>query len=102
MILGATDTFFVNLNAFKIIDIVEDDAGFAANDLYRALLVGIHPTHLDLSKNGIGVEQMNESRIFPAFFQMADAKRVYTKRRLAEQVIEDCDIVRGQIPGDID
>src|SRR4051812_26107305 len=53
---------------------------------------------MNLTEDGVGVEQMDEYRILASLLEMRNAKGLNANRSLSQQIIENGDVVRGEVP----
>src|SRR3954470_23621610 len=56
---------------------------------------------MNLTEDGVGVEQMDEHSILASLLEMRNAKGLHANRSLSQQIIENGDVVRGEVPCNI-
>ncbi len=89
-------------DALDDVEVVEGDAAVAADDDELAHLVGIRPAHVDVADEAAGVAERDEADVLPAVAQDARAHGADPGRGVVEQVVEDRDVVRRQVPERVD
>src|SRR5690606_13877151 len=87
---------------FHGLKVVEDDPLVASNDNDFANLVGIGPAHMDLAQHVVGIPEDDEPDVLATVAQRSRADRADPKRGGAHEVVEDGDVVRGEVPERID
>ena len=96
------DAFFIDAHALHAIEIVEDQALAAAYRDYFADFIRIGPTDVNIADDVVGIAEGDEGNVFARVSQGARADGAGPLRLFVEQIIEDGNIVRGQIPDGID
>ena len=102
MCLADRHTFFINAHALHAIEIVEDQTLAAADDNYFADFIGVRPAYVNIPDDVVRVAKSDEGDILAGISQGARADGARPLRLLVEQIVEDGNVVRGQIPHGID
>lgn len=102
--MGLADghALFVNADPLHAIKIVEDQTLMAAHDDDFADLVGVRPAYVNIPNDFVGVAEGNKGDILTCVSQGSRANSTGPLRLFVEQIIEDGNIVRGQIPDGVD
>src|SRR5580704_4907138 len=102
MRLTDRNALFVDTHAFEAIEIIEHQTLAAADDYYLADFIGVRPAYVNIANDVVRVAEGDEGHIFAHISQRPRADGAGPLRLLVQQVIEDGDIVRGQIPNGVD
>src|SRR5262249_8045147 len=100
--LADRDAALEHPHPFGVVQIVEDDAPPAADRDDLADLVRIGPADMDVADDAVRVAERREGDVVAIGAEHARADRGRPLRLLVEQVIEDRDIVRRQVPDGVD
>src|SRR6185437_352602 len=87
---------------FQRRNIVVNDHAFRADDGHFPYLPGIEPAALHQCRAVLAECQMNVGHIFDAWRDMGFAAAIYADRNFVEDVKDDRDVVRSEVPGNID
>src|SRR5580700_8265307 len=98
MRLAHRNAFFVDAHALKAIEVVEDQTLAAANHDYFADFIGVRPAYVDIANDVIRVAECDKSDIFAHIAQCSRSDSADPLRPLVQQVIENRNVMRRQIP----
>src|SRR4029077_20555756 len=98
LLLQSTYSLFKHPDLLNPVEIVENDTLVTPDDDDLASLVGICPAHVNVTNNVSWITEGNKSHIVTAISQYLAAHCAYPLRHTVEQVVEDGNVVRGQIP----
>src|SRR5215468_6381766 len=85
-------------HALHVVQVVEDDAAAAADDDDLAHLVRVGPADVDVADHAVAVAERGERDVVAVGAQHARADGRGPLRLRLQQIVEDRDVVGGQIP----
>src|SRR5215469_6447405 len=98
VLFADSHAFLEDANALKVVEIIEDEALAAADGDNFADFVRVGPTNVDIADDFGAVAERDEANVFSRVTESTRANGAGPDGRFAEEVVEDRDIVRGQIP----
>src|SRR5580704_1418545 len=102
MRLAHRNTLFVDAHTLKAIEVVEDQTLAAADDDYFADFIGVRPAYVNIANDVVRVAESDERHILAHIAQCPRTDGADPLRLFVQQVIEDGNVMRGQIPNCVD
>jgi hypothetical protein len=90
--------FLKDAHLLKSVEIIENDAPVTPDDDNLASLIRIGPAHMNVTDDVARVPERDKSHIVAAVSQDLAAHRADPLRHAVKQVIENGDVMRGEIP----
>src|SRR5262245_15522743 len=100
--VAGRDAALVVPDPLDVVEVVEDHAAAAAHRHHLAHFVWIRPADVDVADDAVPVAERGKSDVVARRLQHPRADRRSPLGLVLEQVIEDSDVVRRQIPDGVD
>ena len=101
-VVGEADALVVDLDLLARLEVVVDDHLLAAADQDLAHLHRRQPAHVDVRDRARVIEQRDVRQVLGRAREVIDAARRNRDRMLAQQVVEDREVVHGQVRDHVD
>src|SRR5437667_4268190 len=97
-VFNRTDALLKHAYLLNSVQVIEDDPLITFDDDDLSSFVWIGPANMNVSKNIVRIAERDEPNIVTAVAQYLASDRTHPLGRAAEEVVEDRDVVRGEVP----